>query len=54
VQHGKATEGTGSGHGAAGTKGREESGVTVREGDTTAAPSNRGPARGRRCQKRAT
>jgi hypothetical protein len=43
--------GTGSGYGTASTKGKEESGETVQEEDTPAAPSNRGPARGRRCQK---
>jgi hypothetical protein len=46
----KATD-TGSRHGTATTKGKEESGKTVQEGDTPTAPPNRGPARGWRCQK---
>jgi hypothetical protein len=45
------TKGAGSGHGAASTK----EGETVQEGDTPAAPPNRGPRPpGRRHQKRAT
>jgi hypothetical protein len=36
-----------SGHGTASTKDKEETGENVQEGDTPAAPSNRGPAKGR-------
>jgi hypothetical protein len=54
VEDGKAT-GTRSGHGAAGTNDEEEeSGQTVREGNTAASPSSQGPARDLRHQKQAT